>query len=202
MSTYMNEEEVIIFQTYKEFKKALLERFTDPNSTDMMIEKLLNLWRGKMEIQEYVIKVLNLAFKSELEVQATKTLMFRGLYPRDQDQMMMINSIKTEMELKTETMKVYLERIIRLFQREEVRWQKEKKDIPADKETNVSAIWNQEEDSMELDQTEKRKIKRTYFKCGKKEHIRRFCKEKTFVIVESEKETSPGSEKNLKKKEL
>jgi hypothetical protein len=37
-----------------------MERFTEPNPTGTAIEKLLNLKQGKMEIQEYTIKALNL----------------------------------------------------------------------------------------------------------------------------------------------
>lgn len=156
-----------------------------------------------MKIQEYAIKVLNLIFKSELKSQATKALMFRGLYPWDQDQIMMTNSIKTETELYIELMKAYLKRVTRLLWRKKVRQQKEREKISADKETDGSVTWNQKKNLMELNQTEKPK-KWIYFKYRKKEHIRRFCKEKdkNLVFVKTEKEMSSTTERNLKKKEL
>lgn len=48
------------FQIYKEFRKAFLRRFTDLNPTGTAIEKMLNLKQGRMGIQEYTMKVLNL----------------------------------------------------------------------------------------------------------------------------------------------
>jgi hypothetical protein len=43
-----------------------MERFTEPNSTGTAMEKLLNLKQGKIEIQEYTTKVLNLTQKAQV----------------------------------------------------------------------------------------------------------------------------------------
>lgn len=121
-----NDEEIYICLTYREFRKEFLEQFTEPNPTGTAMEKLLNLRQGRMEIQEYCTKVLNLAYKVELENQAAKALAFRGTHLKDQDRIMMTNSIKTEEKLRNETLTNYLERITRLLQREEVRRQRDK----------------------------------------------------------------------------
>lgn len=88
-----------------------------------------------MGIQEFVTKTMNLAFQAELGDQATKTLIFRGLHLRDQDRMMLANSIKSEAELKLETVEQYLERITRLLRRKEVRRNEEMKSNRLKKES-------------------------------------------------------------------
>lgn len=111
------------FLMYKEFRESFLGRFTEPNSMEIAMKKLLNLKQRRTDIQEYRTKMLTLTNKAELRDQAAKTLMFRGLHSRDQDRMIMANSIKTEKELKEEILDKYLERITRLLRREEVRRQ-------------------------------------------------------------------------------
>ena len=54
------------FDTYQKFKKAFLERFTDPNPTETAMKKLLNIRQGKLSIQEYATRVLNLTNKAGL----------------------------------------------------------------------------------------------------------------------------------------
>lgn len=85
------------------------------------MERLLNLRREKMEVQEYIIKALNLAHQASLGDQAMKILMFRRLHPKDQNRIMFVNSIRTETEFHKENIKVYLKRITRLLRQEEVR---------------------------------------------------------------------------------
>lgn len=119
-----------------------------------------------MGIQEYCTKILGLAHKAELEDQVAKALTFRGLHSKDQDRIMLANSIKTETELKNESLYTYAERIIRLIRREEVRRQDEK---PERTEATSQARWSQEEDLMELNHLGKET--RRYFKCGKTGHI-------------------------------
>lgn len=97
--------------------------------------------------------------------------MFRGLYVNDQDKIMMMNSIKTENELRTEIMKEFLKRIMRLFRRKEMRKEEGKESNSGSENADQSQfIWNQEEDPMDLNQfsTKKRKC----FNCEKIEHIR------------------------------
>lgn len=168
---YTNDEEEIIFVIYKDFRKSFLERFTDPNPAGTAMEKLLNLRRGKMKIQEYAIKSLNLAHLAGLGKEATKALVFRKLHSKDQERMMLVNSIKTETEFQIENVKVYLERIIRLLRREEVRRQDIKKTDSADSLTHKAAIWRQKEDSMELDTMKAEKEIRKCFKCRKTGYI-------------------------------
>lgn len=81
----IDEDEDITFGSYKEFRKSFLERFMNPNSTGTAMERLLNLQRKKMDIQEYAIKALNLSYQVDLEDQTIKTLIFRELYFKDQD---------------------------------------------------------------------------------------------------------------------
>lgn len=49
----------------------------------MIIEKLMNLKKKRIEIQEFVIKILMLIYQVDLGNQTIKTLMFRGLYTND-----------------------------------------------------------------------------------------------------------------------
>lgn len=98
-----------MFEMYKEFRKNFLKRFTDPNPVKIVMEKLLNLQREKMDIQKYITNVLNLFYQISLEDQATKVLIFRRVYLQDQDQIMLTNSIKAEKKFKKKNMKSYLE---------------------------------------------------------------------------------------------
>ena len=81
------------FDTYQEFNKAFLKRFTDSNSTGTVMEKLLNIKQEKLSIQEYVTRVLNLTNKTDLEDQVVKVLIFRRLYYKNQERVMLTNSL-------------------------------------------------------------------------------------------------------------
>lgn len=119
-SIHTNEDENIIFGSYKKFRKSFLERFMDSNPAETTIERLLNLQRRKMDIQEYITRALNLSYQTDLEDQIIKTLVFRRLYPKNQNRIMLVNSIKIETEFQKKSMEVYLKRIIRLLRYEEV----------------------------------------------------------------------------------
>lgn len=127
-SIHLDEERNITFDFYKTFRKSFLKRFTDPNSTETAMERLLNLKREKINMQEYTIKALNLSHQADLRDQTTKTLVFQELHSKDQDRVMLANSIKTETELQKKTMEIYLERITRLLRREKIRRQKERQE--------------------------------------------------------------------------
>ena len=102
-TTNTDESGRITFRTYEEFRTTFLERFTDLNSSGTAVKRLLNLRQERMGIQEFVIKVVTLTHRTMLGDQTTKALVFRGLYPKDQDRVMFVNSIKTENELNVET---------------------------------------------------------------------------------------------------
>lgn len=87
------------FALYRDFKKKFLKRFTELNPTGITMEKLLNLKQGRIRIQVYCMKILNLAGRAEIDDQTAKALMFRGLHPKDQDRIMIANSISTKQEL-------------------------------------------------------------------------------------------------------
>ena len=42
-TTYIDQYGKTTFETYQKFKKVFLKRFTDPNSTETTMEKLLNI---------------------------------------------------------------------------------------------------------------------------------------------------------------
>lgn len=158
----------------------------DFNPTKIEIEKLLNLKKKRMKIQEFVMKILNLVHQAKLESQTIKALMFRGLQANDQNKIMMINS---ENEFRTETVEQFLKRIMRLFWREKIRKREEKESNFRNGNIDHAVfIWNQKEDLMDLNQINAEK--RKYFKYEKTEYIRHFCKskEKNLITVESENE--------------
>ena len=64
------------FQIYQHFKKKFLRRFTDLNSVRSTVKKLMNLKQKKLLIQNYCIKIMNLAELVNLEKQITKTHFF------------------------------------------------------------------------------------------------------------------------------
>lgn len=138
-SIHVDEEGKTTFSSYKEFRKSFLERFTDPNPTGTAMEKLLNLRRRKMGVQEFATKALNLAHLTGPGDQITKALVFRGLHPKDQDRMMMANSIKTETELQKKNVEIYLKRVIRLLRRKEVWKQSIKESDLTEKATHKPA---------------------------------------------------------------
>ena len=74
------------------------------------IEKLMNLKQGKTSILKYCMKVMNLVELVNLKDQAVKTYFFCGLYPKDQDWIIVLNALKNEAELMEETLKDYLKR--------------------------------------------------------------------------------------------
>ena len=109
------------FVTFKDFKNVFLERFTDPNPAGTVMKKLLTIKQKRLSIQEYVTKALNLTNKAGLGDQASKALIFRGFHSRDQDRVMLANSIYTEDQLNMERIEPYLKRITTLIRRDEVR---------------------------------------------------------------------------------
>jgi Retrotransposon gag protein len=178
--THTDGEGYTTFQRYEDFRKEFMERFTEPNPTGTAMEKLLNLKQGKMGIQEYTTKALNLTQKAQVGTQAAKALIFRGFHPRDQDRVMLANSIFTEEMMEQEDLPTYIRRITTLLRREEVRrggWQTERK---GQAEFHQRATWGHGGDPMELDAMAtagaRAKETRKCFKCGKVGHIRRFCR--------------------------
>ena len=123
--------------------------------------------------------------------QVTKVLIFRDLHSKDQDRVILVNSVKTKNELNVETIDQYLRRVTTLIRRDEVRreeWRPENNKT----ETVQPAIWEHERDLMKLDNMKtKRKETRKYFKYGKVGHIRRFCRQKDTLnsLETSENET-------------
>ena len=95
-ANYMTNLGDITFQTYFEFKTKFLQRFTDPNPSGTAVERLMNMKQGKQSIQEYCTKTLNLARQANLKDQTAKALIFRGFHPKDQERVMMANSLKSE----------------------------------------------------------------------------------------------------------
>lgn len=142
---------------------------------------------------------MNLIYQAKLEDQTIKILIFRRLHSKDQDQIMLVSSIKTENEFQKETVENYLERIIRLLRRKEICWKIGENNSDDGNTENVKSIWNQEKDPMDLNQTSV--DKRKCFKCEKTDHIRRFCRKKTLISVKSENEKTPVSEEDQKEEE-
>ena len=85
------------------------------------MKKLLTIKQERLSIQEYVTKVLNLVNKTELKDQTSKALIFRGFHSRDQDRIMLTNSMYIENQLNTKRIEFYLKRIIILIRRNEMR---------------------------------------------------------------------------------
>ena len=100
--TNTDESGRITFRTYEEFRTTFLERFTNSNSLETTVERLLNLRQERMEIQKFATKVVTLVHRTMLKDQTTKVLVFRDLYLKNQDRIMLVNSIKTENELNVE----------------------------------------------------------------------------------------------------
>ena len=119
-----DESRRIIFRTYEEFKTTFLKWFTDSNSSGTTVKRLLNLRQERMEIQEFVTKVVTLIHRVILRDQTTKVLIFRDLHSKDQDRVMLINSIKIKNELNVKTIDQYLRRVTILIRKNEVRRRK------------------------------------------------------------------------------
>ena len=177
-ATHTDEEGRSTFQTYRDFRKRFLLRFTDPNPTGTAIEKLLNIKQGRMGIQEYCTKAVNLSNQAGLGTAVTKALIFRGIHVKDQDRVMLANSIYSDEDLGKESVDDYLQRIARLIRREEVKrggWRAGeggRTDGPV-----PQATWGHGEDPMEIDKVRVgSKETRKCFKCGKTGHIQRFCR--------------------------
>lgn len=173
---HMNDEENIIFANYKKFRKRFLERFIDSNLSEIAIEKLLNLWKEK------TTKIVNLAYQVNLEDQTIKALIFRRLHLKNQNRIMLVNSIKTKTKLRIENMEIYLGRIIWLLRWKKIWRQESKEDNLIDEITYKSTSWRQEEDPMELNNIQ---IKKSWkcFRCKKTEYIYWFCKKKEKILV-------------------
>ena len=75
-TTFINNNEEIIFESYLLFKQKFLRRFTDLNSVKSVIKKLMNFRQGKTLILKYCIKVMNLMNLVNLRDQAVKTHFF------------------------------------------------------------------------------------------------------------------------------
>ena len=73
------------------------------------VKKLMNFKQEKLLIQDYCIKVLNLAELANLKEQLAKAHFFRGLYFRDQNRIMMVNFLKNENKLMKENLNDYLD---------------------------------------------------------------------------------------------
>ena len=65
-----------MFQTYTNFKAQFLGRFMDSNPLGIAVERLMNIKQGKQSIQDYCIKMFNLAQQANLRDQAVKALVF------------------------------------------------------------------------------------------------------------------------------
>lgn len=142
---------------------------------------------------------MNLFHRAQLEDQTTKALISRKLYLKNQDWIILVNFIKTKQELQKKSVKDYLKRIIGLLKREEVREKTEKGSLDDEDTENIKSTWGQNKDLMELDQVSM--DKRKCFKCGKVDHIRRFCGKKILISLESENEKIPVKEEDRKKEE-
>ena len=77
-----------------------------------------------MKIQKFVTKVITLTYRTILENQTTKILVFRDLYPKDQDRVILIKSIKTKNELNVKIIDQYLRRVTILIRRDEIKREK------------------------------------------------------------------------------
>ena len=66
-TTHTDQYEETTFSIYQEFKKTFLERFTDSNSIEIVMKKLLNIKQEKLPIQKYATRVLNLINKTDLK---------------------------------------------------------------------------------------------------------------------------------------
>ena len=69
----------------------------------MTVKRLLNLRQERMKIQEFVTKVITLIHRTMLRNQVTKVLVFRDLHLKNQDRVILTNSIKIKNELNVET---------------------------------------------------------------------------------------------------
>ena len=142
----------------------------------------MSMKQGKQSIQDYCTRTLNLARQANLGDQAAKALIFRSFHFKDQERVMMANSLKSEDDLVAEILKEYLSRTGRLLHQEEVRWKAWFITTEKPYEDNAKASWGNGEDLMDIDAVKTREARR-YFKCGKPGHIRRFCRNKAMKVA-------------------
>ena len=117
---------------------------------------------------------------------------------------MLINLLYLEKQLTKEDIEKYLKRISILIQKDGVKRIEKRTTLEYEKtnEKTLETTWEHEEDSMKLNEFNKKK--RKYFKCKKVSHIRRFCRSKESLSKEK-KDTLVTFEKleneNVLKKE-
>ena len=104
---------------------------------------------------------MNLTNKTELKNQVVRILIFKRLYYKNQERIMLINSLYSKKQLVKEDFKGYLKRISTLIRRDEVRRTRERTTLDYGKlgKKTFEVIWRHEEDSMKLDELNKKKRK-------------------------------------------
>ena len=85
------------------------------------MKKLLNIRQEKLLIQKYVTKILNFVNKTNLKDQIVRTLIFKGLYYKNQERIMLVNSLYSKEQLIKEDIEEYLKRILILIRRNEIK---------------------------------------------------------------------------------
>ena len=79
------------------------------------MKKLLNIRQEKLSIQEYVTRILNLINKTDLKDQVVRTLIFKRLYYKNQERIILTNSLYLKKQLIKKDIKEYLKRILILI---------------------------------------------------------------------------------------
>ena len=105
-------------------------------------------------------------------------MIFRRLYYKNQERIMLTNSLYSKGQLIKKGIKEYLKKISILIRKDEIRRTREKTISKHEKlNENLSrTTWEHERDSIKLNEFNKKK--RKYFKCKKVNYIRRFCRNK------------------------
>ena len=121
---------------------------------------------------------MNLTNKVDLKNQVVRVLIFRRLYYKNQERIILTNSLYLEKQLTKEDIEKYLKRISILIRRNEVRRTEEKTILEYERiSEKVSRItWGHKEDSIKLNELNRKK--RKYFKYEKMSYIQRFCRSK------------------------
>ena len=125
--------------------------------------------------------------------------------------MMLTNSLYSKEQLIRKDIERYLKKISILIRRNEVRRTGERTIIEYEKPegNSLGTTWGHKGDPMKLDEFNKKK--RKYFKCGKVDHIRRFCRSKgnlskekkdTLVIFEKSENENILEKKESQDEEL